>query len=53
MDWIKNNTPKMRLLHLGGIMDIGFQQLGERASLADNSTLHTDVIEKIAQMFLE
>lgn len=52
MDWIKNNTPKDAVI--ASWWDYGYwiQTLGERASLADNSTIHTRIIQNIAKMFL-
>jgi len=52
MDWIKNNTPEDAVI--GAWWDYGYwiQTKGERASLADNSTLIDSVIKKIATVFL-
>ena len=52
MEWIKNNTPKDAVI--ASWWDYGYwiSTLGERASIADNSTLYTSVIEKLAKMFL-
>jgi len=52
MDWIKNNTPKDSVI--GAWWDYGYwiQTKGERASLADNSTLDDNVITIIANVLL-
>ena len=52
MDWIKNNTPKDAVI--GAWWDYGYwiQTKGERASLADNSTLLDYVIKNIANTFV-
>ncbi|MFQ5497839.1 MAG: STT3 domain-containing protein [Nitrosopumilus sp.] len=52
MDWIKNNTTEDAVI--GAWWDYGYwiQTKGERASLADNSTLIDHIIKKIATAFL-
>jgi len=52
LDWLKNNTPKDAVV--ASWWDYGYwiSTMGERASLADNSTVHTYIIENIAKMFL-
>ncbi|WP_428326153.1 STT3 domain-containing protein [Nitrosopumilus sp.] len=52
MDWIKNNTSENAVV--GAWWDYGYwiQTKGERASLADNSTLIDHVIKKIAKAFI-
>ena len=52
LDWIKNNTPKDAVV--GAWWDYGYwiSTMGERATLADNSTVHTNRIENIAKMLL-
>lgn len=52
LEWIKNNTPKDAVI--GSWWDYGYwiQTIGERASLADNSTVSTMVIQNIAKMLL-
>jgi len=52
LDWIKNNTPKDAVI--ASWWDYGYwiSTMGERASLADNSTVHTNIIENIAKMLL-
>ena len=51
MEWIKNNTPKDAVI--ASWWDYGYwiSTLGERATIADNSTLSTGVIENLARMF--
>jgi dolichyl-diphosphooligosaccharide---protein glycosyltransferase len=53
LDWIKNNTPKDAVI--ASWWDYGYwiQTMGERASLADNSTIHTNTIENIAKLLLD
>ena len=52
MEWLKNNTPKDAVV--ASWWDYGYwiTTLGERISLADNATLSTLQIQKIALMFL-
>jgi len=52
MEWIKNNTPEDAVI--GAWWDYGYwiQTKGERASLADNSTLIDHIIKRIATVFL-
>ena len=52
LDWIKENTPKDAVI--ASWWDYGYwiSTMGERASLADNSTLYTHIIENIAKMLL-
>ena len=52
LDWIKNNTPKDAVI--ASWWDYGYwiSTMGERASLADNSTVHTNIIQNIAKMLL-
>ena len=51
LDWMKNNTPKDAVI--ASWWDYGYwiQTMGERASLADNSTVTTWIIENIAKIF--
>lgn len=53
LDWIKNNTPKDAVV--ASWWDYGYwiSTMGERASLADNSTIYTHIIENIAKMLLD
>ncbi len=50
--WIKNNTPENAVI--ASWWDYGYwiQTLGGRTTLADNATLSTEVIAKIAKIFL-
>ena len=52
MEWIKNNTSDDAVI--ASWWDYGYwiQTKADRASLADNATLSTDIIKKIAQIFL-
>ncbi len=52
LDWIKNNTPKDAVI--ASWWDYGYwiSTMAERATLADNSTIYTHIIENIAKMFL-
>lgn len=52
LEWIKNNTPEDSVV--GAWWDYGYwiQTKSDRATLADNSTIHTSIIEKIANIFL-
>ena len=52
LEWMKNNTPKDAVV--ASWWDYGYwiSTMGERASLADNSTVHTYIIVNIAKMLL-
>ncbi len=52
LDWIKNNTPTKSVI--ASWWDYGYwiQTLGGRTTLADNATLDTNTIAKIAKIFL-
>ena len=52
LDWIKNNTPKDAVV--ASWWDYGYwiSTMAERASLADNSTISTDIIANIGRMLL-
>jgi len=52
MEWIKNNTPKDSVVAAWWDYGYWISTIGERASLADNSTVHTHIIENIAKMLL-
>ena len=52
MEWIKNNTSEDAVIAAWWDYGYWIQTMGERATLADNSTLDTRVIENIAKMFL-
>ena len=51
LDWIKNNTPRDAVF--ASWWDYGYwiATMGERATLADNSTTYTSIIENIARIF--
>ncbi|MGI0017818.1 MAG: peptidylprolyl isomerase [Nitrosotalea sp.] len=53
LNWIKNNTPKDSVV--ASWWDYGYwvQTLGERKTLADNSTVDTNIIANIARMLLD
>ena len=52
LEWIKLNTPENSVI--ASWWDYGYwiQSLSERATLADNSTIYTSIIQKIAHVFL-
>ena len=52
LEWIKLNTPENAVV--ASWWDYGYwiQSLSERATLADNSTLHSYIIQNIARMLL-
>ena len=52
LDWLKNNTPKDAVV--ASWWDYGYwiSTMGERATLADNSTINTKAIQNIAKMLL-
>jgi dolichyl-diphosphooligosaccharide--protein glycosyltransferase len=52
LEWIKTNTPEDSVI--ASWWDYGYwiQTMGDRASLADNSTTNTQIIENIAKMLL-
>lgn len=52
LTWIKNNTPKDAVIAAWWDYGYWIQTLGERATLADNSTLFDLMIKKIATAFL-
>jgi dolichyl-diphosphooligosaccharide--protein glycosyltransferase len=52
MEWIKNNTPEDAVIAAWWDYGYWIQTKAERASLADNSTIHTYIIENIAKMLL-
>jgi len=52
MEWIKNNTPKDAVVAAWWDYGYWISTMGERATLADNSTIHTSIIENIARMLL-
>ena len=52
LEWIKMNTPENAVVAAWWDYGYWIQTLGERASLADNSTLNDTIIKNIAKMFL-
>ncbi len=52
MEWIKNNTPKDAVVAAWWDYGYWISTMGERATLADNSTISTRIIENIARMLL-
>ncbi len=52
LDWIKNNTPKDAVVAAWWDYGYWIQTMGERASLADNATVSTEIIQNIAKMLL-
>jgi len=52
MEWIKNNTPKDAVVAAWWDYGYWISTMGERATLADNSTVSTRIIENIARMLL-
>ncbi len=52
LEWVKNNTPPDAVIAAWWDYGYWIQTLGERKSLADNSTIHTSRIQNIAKMFL-
>ncbi len=53
MEWIKNNTPKDAVVAAWWDYGYWISTMGERATLADNSTISTLVITNIAKMLLD
>ncbi|MEX0861800.1 STT3 domain-containing protein [Nitrosopumilus sp.] len=53
LDWIKNNTPKDAVVAAWWDYGYWISTMGERASLADNSTLIDSIIKNIARIFLD
>ncbi len=52
LEWIKNNTPKDAVIAAWWDYGYWISTMGERATLADNSTTFTHIIENIARMLL-
>ncbi|HEY4681153.1 MAG TPA: peptidylprolyl isomerase [Nitrosarchaeum sp.] len=52
MDWLKNNTPKDAVVAAWWDYGYWITTLGEKISLADNATISTLQIQKIARMLL-
>jgi len=53
LEWIKNNTPKDAVIAAWWDYGYWIQTIAERASLADNSTVATHIIQNIAKMLLD
>ena len=53
LNWIKNNTPENAVIAAWWDYGYWISTMGERTTLADNSTIHTYIIENIAKMFLD
>ncbi len=53
LNWIKNNTPEDAVIAAWWDYGYWISTMGERASLADNSTTRLGVIENIARMFFD
>jgi len=52
MEWLKNNTSEDSVIAAWWDYGYWIQTKAERASLADNSTMHTQVIQNFAKMLL-
>ncbi len=52
LEWIKTNTPENSVILSWWDYGYWIQTLSERASIADNSTTHTSIIQNIARVFL-
>ena len=52
MEWIKNNTPKDAVVVSWWDYGYWISTLSERATINDNSTCCTNIIENVAKMFL-
>ncbi|AFS81830.1 DUF6541 family protein [Candidatus Nitrosopumilus sediminis] len=52
LEWIKDNTPKDAVVAAWWDYGYWISTMGERATLADNSTIYTHIIENIAKMLL-
>ncbi len=52
LEWMKNNTPKDSVIAAWWDYGYWISTMGERATLADNSTVSTRVIQNIAKMLL-
>jgi len=52
MEWIKNNTSEDAVIAAWWDYGYWIQTMGGRATIADNSTVHTRIIENIAKMLL-
>ncbi|AFS79950.1 dolichyl-diphosphooligosaccharide--protein glycotransferase [Candidatus Nitrosopumilus koreensis AR1] len=52
LEWIKNNTPENSVVAAWWDYGYWIQAKSDRTTLADNSTIYTSIIEKIAKIFL-
>jgi dolichyl-diphosphooligosaccharide--protein glycosyltransferase len=52
MEWIKNNTPKDAVIAAWWDYGYWISTLGERATIADNSTISSHIIKNLAKMLL-
>jgi dolichyl-diphosphooligosaccharide--protein glycosyltransferase len=52
LEWIKTNTPENSVILSWWDYGYWIQTLSERASIADNSTTHTSIIQNVARVFL-
>ncbi|MGY5151566.1 MAG: STT3 domain-containing protein [Candidatus Nitrosopumilus sp. bin_6a] len=52
LDWMKNNTPNDAVIAAWWDYGYWIQTMGERSTLADNSTVNTQIIKNIAKMLL-
>ena len=52
LEWIKNNTPEDSVIAAWWDYGYWIQTMGERASIDDNSTVSTSIIQNVAKMLL-
>jgi len=52
LEWIKSNTPKDSVVAAWWDYGYWITTMSERTTLADNATIHTERIQKIAEIFL-
>jgi dolichyl-diphosphooligosaccharide--protein glycosyltransferase len=52
LEWMKSNTPKDSVVAAWWDYGYWITTMSERATLADNATIHTERIQKIAKIFL-
>ena len=52
LEWIKTNTPENSVILSWWDYGYWIQTLAERASIADNSTTHTSIIQNVARVLL-
>ena len=53
LEWMKNNTPEDAVIAAWWDYGYWIQTKAERATLTDNSTIHTSIIENFAKMLLD